>query len=87
MLLNILHTGGLFETVTGIFLLLQGIFWYQIVKGGKSGTWVNDGSGGSISSSKNKKWYQNNFFKWFSVPLAIAYIIFIIVVASDYKGV
>lgn len=81
----LLSSGGAFWGVTAVFLLLQAIFWYQIYKGSRSGTWVNDGSGGSIPSPKNKRWYENNFFKWFSIPTLVIYLIVLAVIYSDYK--
>ena len=81
----LLSSGGAFWGVTAVFLILQAIFWYQIIKGSKSGTWVNDGSGGSIASPKNKRWYQNNFFKYFVIPLTIVYAIVLAIIYSDYK--
>jgi hypothetical protein len=84
MLLNIFNSGLLFWALTGIFVFLESIFIYQIAKGSKSGTWVNDGSGGSISSKDNKPWYKNNFMI-FVVIVLIAYIGALLALASDYK--
>lgn len=86
MLLNILHSGGAFWGLTAVFLVLEIIFIYQLAKGSKSGTYVNDGSGGSIPSNKNKPWYTNTFF-YFSLAVLIAYIIALFIIKSDYKGV
>lgn len=80
----LLSSGGAFWGVTAVFVLLQIIFWYQIIKGSKSGTYVNDGSGGSIPSIKNKPWYQNNFFK-LAVIVLIAYTVALLVIHSDYR--
>lgn len=80
----LLSSGGAFWGVTAVFVLLQAIFWYQIVKGSKSGTWVNDGGGGSVSSKENKPWYQNNFLKY-SVITLVLYIGALIAIYSDFK--
>lgn len=80
----LLSSGGAFWGVTAVFLILQFICWYQVIKGSKSGTYVNDGSGGSIASAKNKPWYQNNFFKG-AVIIIIAYIGALLLIYSDYK--
>jgi hypothetical protein len=86
MLLNILHSGGSFWGVTAVFLFLEIILGYQLYKGSKSGTYVNDGAGGSISSKKNKPFYTNTFFHFMWVLLAI-YIGALLIIASDYRGV
>ncbi len=80
----LLSSGGAFWGVTAVFLILQFICWYQAIKGSKSGTWVNDGAGGSIPSDKNKPLYQNNFFKG-AVIIIVLYIGALIAIYSDYK--
>lgn len=86
MLLNILNSGGAFWGVTGVFVLLEIIFLYQLVKGSKSGTYVNDGRGGSIPSTKNKPWYTNTFF-FLSLAVLALYIVVLVTIDSDYRGV
>lgn len=85
-LLNILHSGGAFWGITAVFLFLEAVFIYQLVKGSKSGTYVNDGSGGSISSNKNKDWWTNTFFH-FAWVVAVLYIVALLILRSDYRGV
>lgn len=85
-MLNILHSGGAFWGVTGVYLFLLVVFLYQLIKGSKSGSYVNDGAGGSIPTNVNKKWYKNTFF-YFAVAVTVLYVIALFIIASDYKGI
>jgi hypothetical protein len=86
MLLNILHSGGAFWGVTAVFIVLEVIFIYQLVKGSRSGTYINDGGGGSIPSNKNKLWWTNTFFK-LACAVLVLYVVALLVIRSDYRGV
>ncbi len=86
MFLNILHSGGAFWGVTAVWAVLFVIFLYQLIKGSKSGSYVNDGKGGSIPTTVNKKWTKNTFF-YFLIAITVLYAFALYVIARDYKGV
>lgn len=71
MLLSIFHTGGLTLVLTLIFAL--GEFWFvkQMIEHAKA---------------EGVKWYKNPF-RWFALGLLIAFVVALLVIGSDYKGV
>jgi hypothetical protein len=70
-ILNIFNTGGLTLGVSLVYVALQVIFWVQIIKNSKL---------------KGVKWYKSPFLIYSAVILGL-YILALISIGSDYKGV
>lgn len=89
MLLNILHSGGLFWGLTAVFLILEVWFLYQAVKARKSGgiTQGNISTGFKpILDDKKTPWLKIHMV-WFAIAVLVLYVVALLIVASDYKGV
>jgi hypothetical protein len=84
-LLNIFHTGGLTLVLTIIALGLLGWFWYQAWQQTKEGT-IKQTKEGTIYDSKRLPFYKVNMF-WYGVAIIVLYIVALLIINSDYKGV
>jgi len=85
MLLNIFHTGGLTLGLSIFFIPLAGWFFYQ--------AWVAHNSGGTIQtptgiiSDDNKTPLYKIPQFWAAVFVTVCYVVALLFIASDYKGV
>lgn len=89
MLLNIFHTGGLTLGLTIVWALLTGWFSYQSVKAHGSGgtTQGNASTGFKPILDDNKTPYTKIPQTWFAVAVTVIYIVAMLIVNSDYRGV
>lgn len=84
-MLSIFNTGGLTLALTIFWLVLSGWFCYQAYIAHKSGG-VDQEPTGMILDNKKTPYYKIPQF-WGIVFLTVLYVIALLVVASDYKGV
>jgi hypothetical protein len=84
-LLNIFHTGGITLSLTIFWLGLTGLFAYQTFKAHKSGWNQQTPTGIKEGNEKIKITAIPQF--WFAVAVTVLYLIAMIFVAIDYKGV
>lgn len=85
-LANIFHTGGLTLGLTLFTILVVGILWYQAFKASRSGGAQQDLKRGTQYDNKNIPVYKQAKFLM-GLGVIVLYIIAMIIVASDYKGV
>jgi hypothetical protein len=85
ILLSIFHTGGLTLglSLVALFLLFQ--FWKKLPKATKQEYGRYTPSGWQKISSRTPFYRINSF--WFGVVVIVLYIVALLIVASDYKGV
>lgn len=72
MLLNIFHTGSLTLALTLVFIILEFIFVSQGIK---------------HSHKEGYVWYKSPFIYFGAAATLVAFVIAILAVASDYRGV
>lgn len=84
-MLNIFHSGALIYVLTAVFLLLESVFVYQLIKGQRSGSVIQDLDHGPQYSKKPVAWYKNPF-TWYALATLVLFIWAVSSVASDYKG-
>ena len=84
-LISIFHTGGLTLALTIFWLALSAWFGYQARKAHKSG-WKKQVPGGVESGNEKIPYYKIPQF-WGIVFITVIYIVAMLFVASDYKGV
>jgi hypothetical protein len=85
-LLNILHSGGAFWGLTAVFVVLEAIFLFQLIKGQKSGSVQQDLAKGTQTYKKPIPLFKNPFI-WLMIIVLVAYIFTLSQLSSDYKGV
>jgi len=85
-ILNIFHTGGITLALTALWLLGVGVFGYQAFKAHNSG-WQQDTLTTGHTEGPDKISYWKIPQTWIAIVLTVLYIIAMISVASDYKGV
>jgi hypothetical protein len=71
-MLNIFHTGGLTLGLSLVFVVLEVIFISQGIK---------------HSKKEGYEWYKSPFIYFAALATLIAFVVAILAVASDYKGV
>ena len=84
-LLNIFHTGGLTLGLTIVWLALAGWMGYQAFIAHKSGGTDQEPDG--IVYDDEKTPYHKIPQFWGAVFVTAAYVVALLIVASDYKGV
>jgi len=84
-LLSIFHTGGVTLALTIVWLALAGWFAYQTYKAHKSGWNQQTPTGIKEGNEKIKITSIHQF--WFAVAVTAIYLIAMVFVAIDYKGV
>jgi hypothetical protein len=84
-LLNILASGGLFWGLTAVYVALSVWFLYQTFKARKSG-WRQDAVNVKREGTEKIPLLRIGAFKFF-LAITAAYIIALLIVASDYRGV
>lgn len=85
-LLNILASGGLFWGITGVWAALTGWFMYQAVKAHNSGWRQTDKYGKEIGGPEKIPYMKIPQTK-FAIAVTILYVVALLVIASDYRGV
>lgn len=84
-LLNILASGALFWALTALYLGLSAWFLYQTFKARGSG-WRQDTMYTSKEGKEKIPFLKIGAFKFF-IAITVAYIVALLVIASDYRGV
>jgi hypothetical protein len=84
--LNIFHTGGLTLGLTIVWLILAGIFGFQSYYAHHSEDGFYGTDGQWVKLGDKTPWFKIIQFKAF-VAVTILYVVVMIIVASDYKGV
>ena len=84
-LINIFNTGGLTTGLTLFWAVISGIMLYQTFKAHNSG-WTQQAPDG-IKEGKEKVKFTSIPQFWIFIALTAFYILALLFVASDYKGV
>jgi hypothetical protein len=85
MLLSIFHTGGLTLALTLVAAFMVFMFWRSIPKARKQEYGRYTPSGWVKISDRTPIKKINRF--WFGIVVIALYIVALLIVASDYKGV
>lgn len=86
MILSIFHTGGLTLVLTIIWLGLGGWFGYQAYQAHNSDYGYFDRNNMWVKLGDKTPWFKIPQ-TWFAVVITVAYVIALLFIASDYKGV
>jgi hypothetical protein len=86
MLLNIFHSGALVWALSLFFLGLAGWFGYQTNKAHNSG-WEQLTQDGHLSTGDEKIPIFKIPTFWFMVATLVIWVVCLLLIASDYKGV
>lgn len=84
-MISIFNTGGLTLVLTIFWLALSVWFWYQAYKAHNSG-WTKQVPGGIDRGNEKIPYYKIPQF-WGIAFITVLYVVALLLIASDYKGV